>query len=98
LYFGDYDSKGLEISNNALKDIQAWCNVSFQFIRCGINKEHIHTFQLPEQPDKPGAYQWEALRPYKEQRERIRVEEAKKAVGTYVPIQTHASSPAAQPP
>jgi len=35
----------------------------------------------------------EALRPYKEQRERIRVEEAKKAVGTYVPIQTMLETP-----
>jgi hypothetical protein len=61
LYFGDYDSKGLEIPNNALKDIRAWCTQPFQFHRCGINKEHIAEFQLPERPEKPGAYQWEAL-------------------------------------
>jgi len=61
LYFGDYDVKGLEIPNSALKDIRAWCNSDFTFIRCGINKEHIDIFHLPEQPDKPGAFQWEAL-------------------------------------
>jgi len=61
LYFGDYDSKGLEIPNNALKDIRAWCNVPFNFIRCGINKEHISKFELIENPEKPGTYQWEAL-------------------------------------
>jgi hypothetical protein len=61
LYFGDLDPKGLEIPNNALKDIQAWCSTQFQLIRCGINKEHIQECGLVENPEKPGAYQWEAL-------------------------------------
>jgi hypothetical protein len=61
LYFGDFDRKGLEIPNNALKDIRAWCSVNFTFIRCGINKEHLDMFNLPEQPERPGCYQWEAL-------------------------------------
>lgn len=61
LYFGDLDPKGLEIPNNALKDIQAWCSTQFQLIRCGINKEHIQECGLVENPEKPGTYQWEAL-------------------------------------
>jgi len=61
LYFGDLDTKGLEIPNNALKDIRAWCSVPFTLIRCGINKQHISEFSLVENPEKPGAYQWEAL-------------------------------------
>jgi hypothetical protein len=61
LYFGDWDEKGRTIPESALKDIRAWCNVDFEFYRCGLNKEHIETFKLPEQPDKPGCFQWEAL-------------------------------------
>jgi hypothetical protein len=61
LYFGDYDPKGLEIPENALRDIRAWFPQPFKFIRCGINKEHISQLQLVERPEKPGAYQWEAL-------------------------------------
>jgi len=61
LYFGDYDSKGLEIPNNALRDIRSWSSIQFQFFRCGINEEHIQQFNLTECPENPGAYQWEAL-------------------------------------
>lgn len=61
LYFGNYDPKGLEIPKNAFKDIQAWCAQPFQFTRCGINKQHMTEFSLTENPEKPGAYQWEAL-------------------------------------
>lgn len=61
LYFGDYDEKGLKIPESAIRDIKAWCRVPFQFVRCGINKEHITRFDLIENPEKPGTYQWEAL-------------------------------------
>jgi len=61
LYFGDYDEKGLKIPESALEDIKAWCKFSFRYVRCGINKEHIEKFGLIENPEKPGAYQWEAL-------------------------------------
>lgn len=61
LYFGDYDPKGLEIPENALRDIRAWCRQPFELIRCGINEEHISRFHLVERPEKLGAYQWEAL-------------------------------------
>jgi hypothetical protein len=61
LYFGDFDPKGLEIPDNALRDIRAWCRAPFRFIRCGINQNQIQEFGLIEQPERPGCYQWEAL-------------------------------------
>jgi hypothetical protein len=33
----------------------------FQFQRIGINKEHIKKYNIMENPERPGAYQWEAL-------------------------------------
>jgi hypothetical protein len=61
LYFGDYDPKGLEIPENAMRDIDSWCDKTFTYIRCGINKEHIDKYNIPDQPEAPGKYQWEAL-------------------------------------
>jgi len=61
LYYGDYDPKGLEIPENALKDIRAWCRHEFEFVRCGINKDQVADLQIPENPLKPGTYQWEAM-------------------------------------
>jgi len=61
LYFGDYDEKGLQIYIAALKDITAWCNVNFQVERIGLTLEQAQHFNLPENPLKPNAYQWEAL-------------------------------------
>ena len=60
LYFGDYDKKGFQILDAALRDIKAWCNVHFNIERVGLTLEQIQRFKLPENPDKPG-YQWEAL-------------------------------------
>jgi len=61
LYFGDLDPKGLQIPESALRDIRAWCNVPFEFRRIGLTKEHVERWKLPENPEKPGEYQWEAL-------------------------------------
>lgn len=61
LYFGDLDKKGLQIPNSALSDIRAWCNVPFEFIHCGLNEEQVEEYAIPENPEKPGEYQWEAL-------------------------------------
>lgn len=61
LYFGDYDKYGIEIPENALKDIRKWCNVPFEFERVGLNFSHVQKYSLPQQPDKPNSYQWEAL-------------------------------------
>lgn len=33
----------------------------FQWIRVGINKDQIDSLDIPENPEKPGTYQWEAL-------------------------------------
>jgi len=60
LYFGDYDKKGFQILDAALRDIKAWCKVHFNIERVGLTLEQIQRFKLPENPDKPG-YQWEAL-------------------------------------
>ena len=32
-----------------------------RFERCGLNPEHIERWNLPENPTRPGEYQWEAL-------------------------------------
>lgn len=61
LYFGDLDPKGLQIPLSALTDIREWTPVNFEFIRVGLNEEHIEMYDLPENPLKVGEYQWEAL-------------------------------------
>jgi len=61
LYFGDCDKKGYQILDAAVKDIKAWCNVSFSIERVGLTLEQAREFGLPENPDKPDSYQWEAL-------------------------------------
>ncbi len=61
LYFGDLDTKGEEIPENALKDIKNWCGINFKTYWCGLTKKQIRKYKLPENPEKPGQYQWEAL-------------------------------------
>lgn len=61
LYFGDYDDKGEEIPEWAIRDIRRWCNAHFEFTRVGINKEHIAQYGIEDSPNEPGKYQWEAL-------------------------------------
>jgi hypothetical protein len=61
LYFGDLDPKGLVIPESAARDIQEWCNVPFEFIRAGLNPGDEDRYNIMENPDKPGTYQWEAL-------------------------------------
>jgi len=61
LYFGDYDKKGLQIPRSALKDIKSWCNVPFDFERIGLSLQQAKKFNIPENPEKPNQYQWEAL-------------------------------------
>lgn len=74
-YFGDYDPKGLLIPMSAWKDIGLWAGALMindgvkadslgdilHYHRVGINAEHIDQFGIPENPERPGAYQWEAL-------------------------------------
>lgn len=61
LYFGDLDRKGLSIPTSAVADIREWSEVPFDFERCGLNPDHPEKFNIPENPEKPGTYQWEAL-------------------------------------
>jgi len=61
LYFGDLDEKGQSIMEAALADIRLWCGVDFDFLRAGLNPGDEHKYNIPENPDKPGEYQWEAL-------------------------------------
>jgi len=61
LYFGDLDPKGLQIPESAVRDIRQWSEVDFEFIRCGLNPGDEITYNIPENPDKPGTYQWEAV-------------------------------------
>ena len=61
LYFGDYDKKGLQIFNSALKDIRQWCKTDFDVERIGLTIEQAQSMSIPENPNKPGTYQWEAL-------------------------------------
>ena len=60
LYFGDLDEGGTNIENAIRQDVTNWCNVSFEFIRCGLNPGDPERYGIPENPEKPG-YQWEAL-------------------------------------
>lgn len=61
LYFGDYDAKGFSIPLSALKDIREWCDIPFEFIRCGINKDQVVDLGIVKAFDKEETYQWEAL-------------------------------------
>jgi hypothetical protein len=61
LYFGDYDYHGEVIIDSAQDDIWNWCETDFEVIRCGLTPEQARKYQVPENPAKPGEYQWEAL-------------------------------------
>jgi hypothetical protein len=61
LYFGDLDTAGGIISEVIERDVRKWCEVDFEFIRCGLNAEQVARYNVPENPEKPGEYQWEAL-------------------------------------
>ena len=61
LYFGDLDPKGLQIPISAVNDIRHWTRTPFEFVRCGLNPGDEITYSIPENFDKPGTFQWEAL-------------------------------------
>ena len=60
-YFGDRDPKGEQIDQSALADIEDWCDIPFEFQRMGLSAEQALAMGVPENPEKPGEYQWEAL-------------------------------------
>ena len=63
LYFGDLDTKGLQIPESAMGDIREWVSpdTELRFTRVGINPGHAERFNLPEKSLKPGTYEWESL-------------------------------------
>ena len=61
IYFGDDDAKGREIPENAINDVKAWCNIPFEFVRGGLKPGDGARLGIPENFEKPGTYQWEAL-------------------------------------
>lgn len=61
LYFGDFDDKGLEIPYNAIRDVYKWCDIDFDFEVCGITLDQVKKYNVPENFEKPGDYQWVGL-------------------------------------
>ncbi len=61
LYFGDSDDAGLKIFTTARDEVSQWCNTEIEFIRCGLTEEQALKYEIPENPEHPGSYQWEAL-------------------------------------
>lgn len=61
LYFGDLDPAGETISETIERDVRQWCEAEFEFIRCGLTAQQVKRYKVPDNPDHPGAYQWEAL-------------------------------------
>jgi hypothetical protein len=61
LYFGDYDAGGLQIGRTIEEHVREWCSADFDFVRCGINEGDAQRYHIPENFERPGSYQWEAL-------------------------------------
>jgi len=65
VYFGDLDDKGLLIPESARRDIEGWLAVEsfmdFKYERAGLTPGDEDTYDIPETPERPGTYQWEAL-------------------------------------
>ena len=61
LYFGDADPKGYQIPESAVRDIRRWCSADFRFVRAGLNPDHPALYGIPENLERPGCWQWEAL-------------------------------------
>ena len=61
LYFGDLDEAGAHIADVVETDVRQWCEADFEFIHCGLTVEQVRRYDVPENPEKPDEYQWEAL-------------------------------------
>lgn len=61
LYFGDLDPAGMRIPETAFRHVRKWCKVPFKAYRVGLNEEHVLEYSIPDDPDNPGKYQWEAV-------------------------------------
>jgi hypothetical protein len=62
LYFGDYDQAGMTIPETAFRHVRKWCDVEFKAYRAGLNQDQIDKYNIEEDPEKPGKFQWEAVR------------------------------------
>ena len=60
-YYGDLDDKGEQIFKAAMADIRLWTSVDFEAVRVGLTTEQASAFGLPENPERPGTWQWESL-------------------------------------
>lgn len=64
LYFGDSDNAGKTIfsaSTTGEKGFLKWCAADVSVEWCGLTAEQARAMDVPENPDKPGDFQWEAL-------------------------------------
>lgn len=62
VYFGDLDPKGMEIPVSAMTDVEAWTRAQdFEWERAGLNPGDEARYDIAENPERPGTYQWEAL-------------------------------------
>lgn len=60
-YFGDYDEAGRVILETSMNDVRRWCQVEFAVDRVGLNAGDGQRLGIPENFEKPGVFQWEAL-------------------------------------
>lgn len=61
LYFGDLDPAGHTIADTVRDDVAMWCDEPFEFVHCGLTPDQVALYGVPENFEKPGEYQWEAL-------------------------------------
>ena len=63
VYFGDLDPKGLMIPESAMADVEAWMQADtyFDWTRAGLNPGDEDRYEIVENPERRGTYQWEAL-------------------------------------
>lgn len=61
LYFGDLDTGGQQIGLTVEEDVRKWTGVDFEFVRAALNPGDELRYNLPDNPEKPGQYQWEAV-------------------------------------
>jgi len=60
-YCGDADKKGEQIAASFVERVRRWCRVPFEFHHIGLTLDQAKGYGLPENPDRPGQYQWESL-------------------------------------
>ena len=61
LYFSDADDAGHKIYDASMRDIVEWCRSEIETVYCGLTKEQAIKYKVPENFEKPGQFQWEAL-------------------------------------